>query len=53
MFQKVEKGIQVTLVADAKVPFVAPDVFIEGPDGSYFGRPQVIFQRIKGACGLP
>ena len=47
MFQKVEKGIQVALVADAKVPFVAPDVFMEGPDGSYFGRPEVIFSEDK------
>ena len=52
MFQKVEKGIQVMLVADAKAPFVAPDVFMEGPEGSYFGRPEVILSEDKKRAWL-
>jgi len=51
-FQKIKKGIQVTLVADAKAPFVAPDVFMEGPDGSYFDRPKVTLSDDKKRAWL-
>ena len=30
-----------TVVATAREPFSAPDIFVEGPEGSFFGRPEV------------
>lgn len=36
-----DEGVGVTLRARASVPFVAPDLFVEGPKGSYFSRPRV------------
>lgn len=33
--------VKVTVVATAREPFVAPDIFVEGPEGSFFGKPEV------------
>lgn len=34
-------GVRLQVDASAIEPFVAPDVFVEGPEGSFFGRPEV------------
>ena len=33
--------VKLTVVATAREPFVAPDIFVEGPEGSFFGKPEV------------
>ena len=33
--------VKMTVVATAREPFVTPDIFVEGPDGSFFGKPEV------------
>ena len=35
------KDVTVNLVATALEPFLAPDVYVEGPEGSFFGKPEV------------
>jgi suppressor for copper-sensitivity B len=37
----VGKDVTVNLVATALEPFLAPDVYVEGPDGSFFGKPEI------------
>jgi suppressor for copper-sensitivity B len=37
----VGKDVTVNLVATALEPFLAPDVYVEGPEGSFFGKPEV------------
>ncbi len=34
-------AVELWLVASSLKPFHAPDVFLEGPEGSYFGRPVI------------
>lgn len=40
-----ERGKSVVLLAEAKSPtrLMAPDLFVEGPEGAFFGRPKVTF----------
>ncbi len=33
--------VEVTVVATADEPFDSPDIFIEGPEGTFFGKPKV------------
>ena len=35
------KEVKLIVVATAREPFVAPDIFVEGPEGSFFARPEV------------
>ena len=35
------KEVKLTVIATAREPFVAPDIFVEGPEGSFFGKPEV------------
>ena len=37
----VGKDVTVNLVATALEPFLAPDIYVEGPEGSFFGKPEV------------
>lgn len=37
----VGKNVEVQVLATAREPFVAPDVFVEGPEASSFGKPEV------------
>ncbi|MDA0656790.1 MAG: thioredoxin family protein, partial [Proteobacteria bacterium] len=51
-FRRMERGVEIVLAIRGKEPFVAPDVFMEGPDGSYFGRPKVTLSSDKRRAWL-
>ncbi|HAT34902.1 MAG TPA: copper resistance protein [Rhodospirillaceae bacterium] len=42
-YRRLKKGIEIVMAARGRDAFVAPDVFLEGPEGSYFDRPKVSF----------
>jgi suppressor for copper-sensitivity B len=51
-FRRLDKGLEIVLAIRGKEPFVAPDVFMEGPDGSYFERPKVTLSSDKRRAWL-
>ncbi len=42
--QTAEEGVVIQVAARAPNPFSSPDLFVEGPEGSYFNAPEVALQ---------